>query len=478
MTNAGSEHPQLRGIPLLTNESLYVGIDVGKQRHVAGFLSNTLLERHGRFEACPALAFEQSREGFRTLADRMRSYAPLESCYAVLEHTGHYHRALEQYLQELDIAVYTVHVQTRSKTMLKTDKRDALNLAHTLYSQLEKGVQVADKLQLVRRTLPPTDAAVQLRGLIRHRYELINESTQRKNKLTAICDELFPELNQVLKDPNAPTALALREKFPTPHAVATASFTALQEVKVNHRPFDGKLVELQRLAAQSIGVKDVTRQRSLLLEQGLLIKELRLIQEHLEQLETEICTIVAHCREGQILTSIPPIGPIAAATIIASIGHIANFEKASELKAYFGWAPTREQTGSSFDRTHLTSQGVRPMKKMMYLIVWTAVNMDCEWAQMYRRLVPLKCSYDERMKRYIGKGKVIGRIAGQIIAMIYAFLMTDYETISQLAPGAEPPEPQLYDPEIHKRHRSGHYQPLKPQKQKQLLIQHAKGSIA
>lgn len=34
--------------------------------------------------------------------------------------------------------------------------------------------------------------------------------------------------------------------------------------------------------------------------------------------------VVAQCREGQILTSIPGIGPIQAETIIASIGNIAK----------------------------------------------------------------------------------------------------------------------------------------------------------
>ena len=37
---------------------------------------------------------------------------------------------------------------------------------------------------------------------MRHRYELVHESTQRKNKLTAICDELFAELTHVFKDTN------------------------------------------------------------------------------------------------------------------------------------------------------------------------------------------------------------------------------------------------------------------------------------
>src|SRR5258706_6616257 len=44
----------LTPIPLLPHEPLYVGIDVGKASHVAGFVSATLLARHERFEGCPA----------------------------------------------------------------------------------------------------------------------------------------------------------------------------------------------------------------------------------------------------------------------------------------------------------------------------------------------------------------------------------------------------------------------------------------
>ncbi len=55
-------------VPEILHESLYIGIDVGKYQHVAGFVSTTLLERHERFEGCPVLAFEQSRQGFRSLA--------------------------------------------------------------------------------------------------------------------------------------------------------------------------------------------------------------------------------------------------------------------------------------------------------------------------------------------------------------------------------------------------------------------------
>jgi transposase len=236
MANRSKVRPDFTALPMLSHESVYVGVDIGKFKHVAGFVSKTLLERHLHFESCPAFTFEQSREGFRAFIERIRAYCPLEECFILLEQTGHDHRPLLQYLLELDISVYVIHVQSREARMLKTDKRDALGLANHLSNQLALGVQVENKLQVVRRAVPPSEAAAQLKGLMRHRYELVNEATQRKNKLTAICDELFPELTQIFKNPNLPTALDLREKFPTPHAVARASLTALREVRKKSFP--------------------------------------------------------------------------------------------------------------------------------------------------------------------------------------------------------------------------------------------------
>jgi transposase len=447
--------------PMLARESVYVGIDIGKLRHVAGFISPTLLKRHGRFEGCPVLTFAQSREGFRTLIDRIQEYTPLEQCFVLLEKTGHYHQALVQYLQELDISVYLIHVQERPKGMLKTDKRDALGLANDLYNQLELGVQVANKGQLVRRAIPPTEAALLLRGLIRHRYELTHEATRRKNKLIAICDELFPEFARLFKDPNAPGALAIRKQFPTAHAIATASFSALRALRIGTHPSDAKLNLLQEAAQQSIGTKDPGRQRGLALEQGQLIAELHLLQQHLAELDTEITRIITQSREGTILTSIPGIGPLQAATLIAAIGHIDNFPSAAALKAYCGWAPTLTQSGKTLDHAKLTSKGTRTVKQMMFLIVGNAIQLDCEWAKIYERLVPLKCSYDERTRTYKGKVKVMGRIAGQILSMIYAFLKRDGELLRANV-GKPIPNPQLYDPAIHQAHRQGAYRVMKP----------------
>jgi transposase len=227
-----------------------------------------------------------------------------------------------------------------------------------------------------------------------------------------------------------------------------------------HHLGNAQLLELQRLATESIGTKDIIRQRGLVLEQTQLTRELRLLQEHVAQLESEITTIVGLAREGRILQSLG-IGPIQAATIIAAIGSIENFPNAGSLKSYFGWSPTVIQSGSTVDYVGQTHGGTRPMKQMMFLIVSSLIHRDTEWAKLYERLVKAKCPYDERTGQRKGKLRIIGRVAGQLIETMYALLKTDAEIISKALPNETLPEPVLYDPEKHRQHREGHYQPLK-----------------
>lgn len=101
------------------------------------------------------------------------------------------------------------------------------------------------------------------------------------------------------------------------------------------------------------------------------------------------------------------------------------------------------------------------MKKVMYLVAWRAIKAETEWASLYKRLVPRLCTYDERTHAYKGRGKAIGHVIGRLITLIYALLKQDDETLKHLAPGTPPPEPVLYDPEVHRHHRTGHYQPLR-----------------
>ncbi len=97
----------------------------------------------------------------------------------------------------------------------------------------------------------------------------------------------------------------------------------------------------------------------------------------------------------------------------------------------------------------------------MFLIVGNLINRDTEWAKLHARLIPRKCIDDEKRQTYRGKTRVIVRIAGQLIEMMYALLKQDAEIVSRNPAGENLPEPICDDRELHKRHRNGEYRPMK-----------------
>lgn len=446
-----AEPPRLTALP--GTQRLFVGVDIAKRSHVAAFVNADLLGRHKRFTRCPTISFINSRAGFASLVEMMKGYAPLACCAVLMEHTGHYGLALQQYLQELDIDIYEIHASKRMSRD-KTDKRDAQSLAYALYAQVSLGVQVLEETQRIYRSLPPSDTGAKLRVLARRRYELERDVTRRKNKLTATCDTLFPELTEIIKNPNNATALRIRTAYPTPTSMLSATHKELIASRGGGSlPSNANMAKLQELATTTIGTKNKGRIDALVVEQQQLIDELTMLNQHCDAIDAEIASAVTESREGKILTAIPGIGIDAAGQIIASIGSIVNFERTSKLRAYFGWAPVATQTGETKDSAALTKGGRRPMKKAMYLVAWRAIKDDTEFRAIYERLVKSRCAWDEKKQDYIGKNKIIGRICGQIIGMIWMFLKRDYDLLASLADGEEPPEPTVYSRAVHREHR-------------------------
>jgi transposase len=431
-----------------SSEAICVGVDIGKKGHVAGFVSASMLAMR-RFDQCPTFSLENSRAGFEALLMEMKKYGALEHCMVLVEKTGHYGLALEQFLQQHGITLYKVHVQRRPVRQ-KNDRRDAQYLGNMLYTQAILKAQV-DALARIHRVLPPTPEAAKLHTLVQHRAELTSRIIACRNRLTALADELFPEITQIFVDPNKTASLNIRLRFPTPAAVAAASIDELWECRANTVPGRAALLRLQELARTSIGNVDENRQYGLVLAQAHLISELRLLQAQLDTIESEILAIMDVSREGKILASIPGVSLTQGAVILASIGTIGNFERASLLRGFCGWSPEEAQSGTSLDVVSLTKGGNRLLRQTIYLIAWTAVRHDTEFKAVYDRLVPIKCRFDKRTNTFRGRNKVMGRICGQIIGVIYTLLRQDYDLLTSLEPGQEAPEPTLYSREHHRK---------------------------
>ena len=105
------------------------------------------------------------------------------------------------------------------------------------------------------------------------------------------------------------------------------------------------------------------------------------------------------------------------------------------------------------------------------MVVGVALQQDALWKGSFDRLRAKKWVYDERTRRYKGTTKVIGKLAGQMVSIIYGLLKQDTEVLRATPSGHPPPPPQLYDPAIHQQHRQGAYYAMKPRPRPVTIIQ-------
>lgn len=443
--------------PIPLRQRLFVGVDIGSDNHIAAFYSRYLQNKHGHYNKCPTMSFANSRLDFERLVAKIQCYASVEHCVVILEKTGHYHMALLQYLQEQGIEVYLVHVLKRPRRQ-KNDRKDAQGLANMGFTQLELGAMPDNPGQELHRVLPITETIQALRNLTQYHYDLSKQIVRVKNQLIGISDLLFPELSLIFKNVNLPTARTFRVRYPTPADIAAASLDDLIATRTetaSTRPGKNALLRLKALASHSIGIKSPDHIRALITRQKLLIRQLRTLEESEEETKVEIAALVEKSREGQILLSFGDfMGHLAAGEIIASIGTIDNFARASKLKGYTGWHPVEDQSGKSRNGMVLAKTGNRMLRKTLYLVGLRAVNgkYDAEWREIYQDLVKRQCPFDAGKQAQTGKIRPLSRIIGQITTMIYAFLRKDADAIAATPPGSTPPAPVVYNRAVHHRH--------------------------
>jgi transposase len=443
----------LRILPA-TFDALYVGVDVGKKNHYAAFTNRELLAYHGAITKVPIFPFPQSRKGFESFLLAIGEWCPVDRCAVVLEVTGHYHLPLLLYLLEQGVAVYLLQTQIKSKH--KSDARDAQMLANSLYNQQGLGVMMEETRQRIRPAAPISPLASYLRILIRHRTELTTEVTRRRNKLTAIADEVFPEFTEVCKDPNGIAALRIRQAFPTPELLAAASFDKLRKCSAGNKPSRANLARLQWLASQSIGTRDQGRLAGLVIIQDQVIRELHVLEASMSDLDERIRASIEGARERLILDSLGIISPLHQAVIIAYVGSIANYPDKAALKGFAGWHPRIQQSGETLDTTSIARSGNRALRQAIYLSTWHAVRSDGIWRELYERLHKRICTWDARKQRWRGRNKVLARLASQLLCVIYSLLKADYTLLQSVAAGDPLPEPQLYDRNKHASHMRRH----------------------
>ena len=377
-----------------------VGIDIGKNHHEASIVSPEG-KQIGR-----SLRFATTHKGADSLMSFIFKNIGNSPCVFGMEATGHYWYPIYSFLKAKGYTIYVINpIQSDSLRKMyirqtKNDSIDSFLIAEVIRFGQFGTTSMADENILA------------MRQLCRYRDSVISSRTEIKLRIGTIMEQIFPEYEKQFSSLWMSTSMGILEKYLTPENIENAPIDELFEIikdKSHNRLTRAKAISIKEAAADTFGIKIAQDAFSFQLKQ--LIDRMNFLDKQIEALD---CQILEYYEKFDCyLHTIPGIGIIGAATILAEIGDISRFKNSSSLIAFAGIDPTVRQSGE-FNSTHnhMSKRGSPYLRHAIFLAATT-----CSFHNS-----PLNAYY--KKKRDQGKHHLTatGAVARKLTSVIYAVL--------------------------------------------------------
>jgi len=377
-----------------------IGIDIGKNHHEASIVSPEG-KQIGR-----SLRFATTHKGADSLMRFIFKNIGNSPCVFGMEATGHYWYPIYSFLKAKGYTIYVINpIQSDSLRKMyirqtKNDSIDSFLIAEVIRFGQFGTTSMADENILA------------MRQLCRYRDSVISSRTEIKLRIGTIMEQIFPEYEKQFSSLWVSTSMGILEKYLTPENIENTPIDELFEIikdKSHNRLTKAKAISIKEAAADTFGIKIAQDAFSFQLKQ--LIDRMNFLDKQIEALD---CQILEYYEKFDCyLHTIPGIGIIGAATILAEIGDISRFKNSSSLIAFAGIDPTVRQSGE-FNSTHnhMSKRGSPYLRHAIFLAATT-----CSFHNS-----PLNAYY--KKKRDQGKHHLTatGAVARKLTTVIYAVL--------------------------------------------------------
>ena len=377
-----------------------VGMDIGKNHHEASIVSPEG-KQIGR-----SLRFATTHKGADSLMSFIFKNIGNSPCVFGMEATGHYWYPIYSFLKAKGYTICVINpIQSDSLRKMyirqtKNDSIDSFLIAEVIRFGQFGTTSMADENILA------------MRQLCRYRDSVISSRTEIKLRIGTIMEQIFPEYEKQFSSLWVSTSMGILEKYLTPENIENAPIDELFEIikdKSHNRLTKAKAISIKEAAADTFGIKIAQDAFSFQLKQ--LIDRMNFLDKQIEALDIEIMKYYEQF--DCYLHTIPGIGIIGAATILAEIGDISRFKNSSALVAFAGIDPTVRQSGE-FNSTHnhMSKRGSPYLRHAIFLAATT-----CSFHNS-----PLNAYY--KKKRDQGKHHLTatGAVARKLTTVIYAVL--------------------------------------------------------
>jgi transposase len=395
----------------MMNARYTLAIDLAKRTHVACI--------HDKFngETSKSIRVPVTKEGFENLLTILTSYSADPADFVVgCEATGHYGETLLRWLQSLGYPIIRLNpaqvVQFR-RGLGRRAKTDGID-ANSMALQLTVTDHMVESL--------PSETQQMLKRLTRLRLEFVTEQTRWVNRVRGLLDQIFPEVEMLLKKITTPTTLAILETYPSRQALANTSLSRLTKLiekvsrKRKGREFAG---QLKAAAQTSVGLTDPWLEAEL----QIIIRQLKSITTNINQLDPKIAGLTEQLlveRSAELGLEAPltvdsfPCGSYnSLGTLLAEIGNINRYPSQKQLLSYLGWCPnTRESGESQSAHPKMSHQGNRFARRIIWLLAVSAIRFVPEYQSYYQKRID---AGKNKMKTLVAVGR---KLLGVILAIL------------------------------------------------------------
>ncbi len=238
----------------------------------------------------------------------------------------------------------------------KTDARDAYVIAETVrqradLSQVEIAATLVDELRL----------------LVTYRTDLVGDRVRLVNRLRDVLSGYFPALERAFDYAHSRGALVLLTGYQTPSAIRARGQARLTAWLAKRRVRTPEQVAASAVSAARAQYTVVPGQDVAAGIVADLATQLLALDERIKDLDARITTTFRAHPQAEIIESLPGMGPILGAELIAAAGDLAGYPSAGRLASAAGLVPVPRDSGRRTGNMHRPIRYSRKLRRVFYL---------------------------------------------------------------------------------------------------------------
>ncbi|MER6062676.1 IS110 family transposase [Streptomyces sp. NPDC001795] len=244
----------------------------------------------------------------------------------------------------------------------KTDAKDALVIADTARMRRDFAF-----LSL------PNETVADLQLLTAHRADLIADRVRLINRLRDALVGICPALERAFDYSAARGPVVMLTEYQTPAALQRAGVRQLADWLARRAVRGADEVAARALEAAQSQVTALPGEKRAAKLVSDLAHQLLMLDELIKDTDREIREAFRLDERAEVIESLPGMGPVLGAELLAIVGDLSSYADAGRLAAHAGLAPVPRDSGRRTGNHHRPKRYHRRLRHVFYMAAQTAM---------------------------------------------------------------------------------------------------------